>query len=203
MTDELKERLEALVADPPPPSGVPSQLVFTRVRKARRRRAAGAGGLLAAAAVAVVAVAGNLNDSKSQPPVLGPPPTTQVAPVEPPLGVQLKLTPTIKGRTMTMAVEASGTVLVPILDGAYVTPNSQGIWSLSPGADYSFGHGAASGADGGPLTCDGSKRRFTGRSTFPADPHTYPKAGTYMFTFTVRFCGLNKPVTATQQIVIK
>jgi len=40
MTDDLKQKFEQLVADPPPPSTVPSQAVFARVRTVRRRRTA-------------------------------------------------------------------------------------------------------------------------------------------------------------------
>ena len=47
MPDELKHQLRQLVADPPPPRGVPSEVVYERIRTVRRRRAAGA----AAAAV--------------------------------------------------------------------------------------------------------------------------------------------------------
>jgi hypothetical protein len=40
MTDELKHELRQLVADPPPPSGVPSEVLYERIRTLRRRRAA-------------------------------------------------------------------------------------------------------------------------------------------------------------------
>lgn len=74
MTDELKDRFNQLVADPPPPTGVPSEVVFTRIRTVRRRRAAGVAVLAAAAAVAVVAVAAvSATGLNSAPPVTGTP----------------------------------------------------------------------------------------------------------------------------------
>ena len=87
MTDDLKRQFEQLVADPPPPSAVPSETVFARVRTVRRRRTAGVVTLVAAAVVAVAVAAGNLTDIDSSPPVThtpsapvtvvtGPPSTT-------------------------------------------------------------------------------------------------------------------------------
>ncbi|GAA1129195.1 hypothetical protein GCM10009630_28840 [Kribbella jejuensis] len=73
MTDDLKDKLEQLVADPPPPSAVPSQAVFTRVRKARRRRAVGAMTLAAAAVVAVAVAVTNVTDIDGRPPVSNTP----------------------------------------------------------------------------------------------------------------------------------
>lgn len=88
MSEDLKDQLNRLVADPPPPTGVPSEAVFNRVRTVRRRRAAGAAGAVAAATVAVIAVAaGTLSGPNTAPPVTetpglpktivtGPPTTT-------------------------------------------------------------------------------------------------------------------------------
>lgn len=74
MTDELKRKLRQLVADPPPPSGVPSEVLYERIRTVRRRRAAGTAAATAVAAVAVVAVAaGTLGGPKSAPPVTNTP----------------------------------------------------------------------------------------------------------------------------------
>jgi hypothetical protein len=73
MTDELKDKFQQLVADPPPPTAVPSEAVFAKVRTVRRRRTAGVAAL-AAAAVVAIAVAGNsLTDIDSSPPVSGNP----------------------------------------------------------------------------------------------------------------------------------
>jgi hypothetical protein len=73
MTNELKDKFQQLVADPPPSSGVPSDAVFSRIRTARRRRTVGVAVLAAAATVAVVAVAAvsatGLNSTP--PPVVG------------------------------------------------------------------------------------------------------------------------------------
>jgi hypothetical protein len=74
MTDELKDKLRQLVADPPPPTGVPSEVLFERVRTVRRRRTAGAATVLATAAVAAVAlVSGTLAGPDSAPPVTNTP----------------------------------------------------------------------------------------------------------------------------------
>jgi hypothetical protein len=73
MTDELKDKFQQLVADPPPSNGVPSDAVFTRIRTIRRRRTAGVALLAAAATVAVVAVAafGVTGLNSAPPPVVG------------------------------------------------------------------------------------------------------------------------------------
>jgi hypothetical protein len=82
MPDELKDKFQQLVADPPPPSAVPSEAVFAKVRTVRRRRTAGVA-VLAAAAVVAIAVAGNnLTEINSSPPVANTPGvvSTSVAP---------------------------------------------------------------------------------------------------------------------------
>jgi hypothetical protein len=80
MTDDLKQTFERLVADPPPPSAVPSEAVFARVRTARRRRTAGVATLSAAVVAAVAIAATSLTDINSSPPVTNTPsaPTTIV-----------------------------------------------------------------------------------------------------------------------------
>jgi hypothetical protein len=80
MSDELKDKFRNLVAEPPPPTAVPSEAVFAKVKTVRRRRAAGVT-VVAAAAVAAIAVAGtNLTNVNSSPPVTSTPgaPTTIV-----------------------------------------------------------------------------------------------------------------------------
>lgn len=80
MSDELKDKFHHLVADPPPPSAVPSEAVFARVKTVRRRRAAGVT-VVAAAAVVGIALAGtSLTNLNSSPPVTSTPgaPTTIV-----------------------------------------------------------------------------------------------------------------------------
>ncbi|WP_112244315.1 hypothetical protein [Kribbella monticola] len=67
MTDELKHKFEQLVADAPPPTGVPSEGVFERVRIVKRRRRATAGILATAAVVAAAIAAGNLTGLNSAP----------------------------------------------------------------------------------------------------------------------------------------
>jgi hypothetical protein len=80
MTDELKRRFEQLVADAPPPSGVPSEGVLDRVRTVKRRRTATAGILATAVVVAAVIAAGNLTKLNSAPAPLTntPGPTTVI-----------------------------------------------------------------------------------------------------------------------------
>lgn len=93
MTDELKRKFELLVADAPPPSGIPSEGVLDRVRTVKRRRTATAGVLATAAVVAGVIAAGNLTKLDSAPPpltntprpttVVTAPPTTSPTPAAP------------------------------------------------------------------------------------------------------------------------
>jgi hypothetical protein len=83
MTDDLKQKFEQLVADPPPPSTVPSQAVFARVRTVRRRRAAGAVTLAAAAVVAVALAISNVTDVDGRPPVSNSPSAPTVVTVAP------------------------------------------------------------------------------------------------------------------------
>ncbi len=225
MTDDLKHKFEQLVADPPPPSAVPSEAVFARVRSVRRRRTAGVVTLAAAAVVAVAVAAGNLTDIKSEPPVtgtsktvIGPPTTTtaggttrptptttRTTPVKSPLAADIALKPTVRGRTVTMNVTVSGTVLVPTADGQNL-PADTSFLDLSGGTTYDFGDGYTSGSDGGGVLCaKSSKKRTTGRETYQLETHTYTKPGTYTFHYTVEYCGTNGWFNTgkTTQLVIK
>jgi len=225
MTDDLKHKFEQLVADPPPPSAVPSEAVFARVRSVRRRRTAGVVTLAAAAVVAVALAAGNLTDIKSEPPVtgtsktvIGPPTTTtaggttrptptttRTTPVKSPLAADIALKPTVRGRTVTMNVTVSGTVLVPTAD-AQNLPADTSFLDLSGGTTYDFGDGYTSGSDGGGVLCaKSSKKRTTGRETYQLETHTYTKPGTYTFHYTVEYCGTNGWFNTgkTTQLVIK
>lgn len=103
MTDDLKNKFEQLVADPPPPSTVPSEAVFARVRTARRRRTAGALTLTAAAVVAVAFAVNNVTDIDGRPPVSNTP--TVVAPTStPPPSSTPTTTPTSPGTTTSTHV---------------------------------------------------------------------------------------------------
>ncbi len=261
MTDDLKHRFEQLVADPPPPSGVPSEAVFDRVRSVRRRRTAGVVTLAAAAVVAVAVAAGNLTDIKSNPPVTGTPgapttvvtgpptvsPTTPAAstktpegtrtgstpattaagategstpgkgtttgtsttttpPALPPLDVDVKLTPTISGRIVTMNVTVSGTVLRPTTPEGQALPADTSFLNLSGGTNYTWGDGQnPGGSDAGAVTCENAKKRTTSRETYPVDSHTYTKPGTYTFHYTVRYCGTDGwfATSKTTKLVIR
>ncbi|GAA0960929.1 hypothetical protein GCM10009554_76600 [Kribbella koreensis] len=197
MTDELKERFQQLVADPPPPTAVPSEAVFARVRTVRRRRTTGVA-VLAAAAVAVVAVvAGNLTDIHSNPPISNPPSPTITAPAIAPIGATIVLVPTLKGRTLTMKVTVSGTVLAPKdPETGTDAPKDTSFVNLSLGTEEGYGDGSQrGGSDGGGMTCAGAKTRRTGTETYQLlDPHTYQKAGTFTFLYRIRYCGSNGAV---------
>ncbi|MFG1817157.1 hypothetical protein ACGFIF_25600 [Kribbella sp. NPDC049174] len=265
MTDDLKHQFEQLVADPPPPSGVPSEAVFARVRSVRRRRTAGVATLAAAAVVAVAVAAGNLTDINSSPPVTGTPgaPTTVVTgpptasptartaqtspaiptktpdgtrtgstpgaritpgstpgktgtttgagatttpPAQPPVDVNVTLKPTISGRTVTMKVTVSGTVLRPTTPEGQDLPADTSFLNLSGGTNYTWGDGKdPGGSDGGAVTCEMSKKRTTGRETYSIDSHIYTTPGTYTFHYTVGYCGTDGPfeTSKTIKLVIK
>jgi hypothetical protein len=195
MTDDLQERFQQLVADPPPPTAVPSEAVFARVRTVRRRRTAGVA-VLGAAAVAIVALVGsNLTDINSSPPIANQPSATvpTVKPQPPKPGAAVTLQPVLKGRVLTMKVTIAGTVLVPLgADDHLPLPTNVGLIDLGLGSDYSWGDGSEpGGSDGGAITCEGAKTRKTGRETYtlPDSPHTFTKAGTYTFSYSISFCG--------------
>jgi hypothetical protein len=267
MTEDLKHQFEQLVADPPPPSEVPSQAVFARVRSVRRRRTAGVVTLAAAAVIAVTVAAGNLTDINGSPPVTNtpsapttivtapptiatvtptvpvktpappastktggtttgstttgtghstntntPPPssTTSHVPAGPPLGVHVSLKPTFQGRLMTMRVMLTGTAMVPIGD-IEGDPLSQVMGS----SDTSFGDGVTTGSDAGAVNCPKAKATASGPDSFvllgdyqgggagPATAtHTYAKAGSYKFRYTVRYCGANDWVSVTRTTTV-
>ncbi|HET6988219.1 MAG TPA: hypothetical protein VFI00_16460 [Kribbella sp.] len=257
MTDDLKDRFERLVADPPPPSAVPSEAVFAKVRTVRRRRTAGVVTLAAAAVVAVAVAAGNLTDIDSSPPVTntpsapatvvtGPPTSTPTAtptktpsgtttsapvtgaahtpknntpppsstsnpPAAPPLGVHVSLKPTVKGRTLTMKVTLSGTALIPTAeDGKPLSTATTPFLDLLGGTQYFFGDGGQSGSDAGAVNCLSGTKRTTGHQTYaplgePSGTHTYAKAGTYDFSYTVRYCSTKGwvPVTKTTTVTVR
>jgi hypothetical protein len=212
MTEDLKTQFEQLVADPPPPSAVPSEAVFARVRTVRRRRTAGVITVAAAGVVAIALALGNVTDIGGAPPVTntpgapksvitGPPTATPTPP--PPIKVALK--PSIKGRTVTMTVALSGKAFVPtaIPEGTLLPEDS--FMNLSGGTDYNFGDGYQSGSDGGSIDCTRRKLK-TGSETYVIpDSHTFTKPGTYKFTYTIRYCGTKGwfPTTATTQLVVR
>ena len=265
MTDDLKDKFERLVADPPPPSAVPSEAVFAKVRTVRRRRTAGVLTLAAAAVVAVAVAAGNVTDIDSSPPVSHtpsapttivtgppttvpttvptartpatttgtsgvtgavhtpknntpppPPPSTSKTPAAPPLGVRVSLKPTVQGRTVTMKVTLSGTTLIPTAEGGKpLSTSGTDFLNLLGGTQYFFGDGSQSGSDAGAVNCVSGAQRTTGRETYtlmndsavPNAPgtHTYAKAGTYDFSYTIRYCDKSGwvPVTKTAQVTVK
>ncbi len=109
MTDDLKQQFERLVADPPPPSTVPSESVFARVRSVRRRRTAGALTLAAAAVVAVAVATSNLTDIGSSPPVTNSPSAPVTIVTGPPTSTQSTVAPTTTGTTTTTNTTTQGT----------------------------------------------------------------------------------------------
>lgn len=109
MTDDLKQQFERLVADPPPPSTVPSESVFARVRSVRRRRTAGALSLAAAAVVAVAVATSNLTDIGSSPPVTNTPSAPVTVVTGPPTSTQSTVAPTTTGTSTTGTTTTQGT----------------------------------------------------------------------------------------------
>ncbi|MEV4260297.1 hypothetical protein [Kribbella sp. NPDC049584] len=101
MTNDLKQQFERLVADPPPPTTLPSESVFARVRSVRRRRTAGALTLAAAAVIAVTVATSNLTDLGSGPPVTGSPSAPVTIATGPPTGTQSTAAPTTTAPTST------------------------------------------------------------------------------------------------------
>ncbi|MFF1821000.1 hypothetical protein ACFVWG_27095 [Kribbella sp. NPDC058245] len=201
MSDDLHARMQRLAADPPPPTGVPSVAVMNRVRKVRRRRAAGVAVLATAAVAAVVAIAGNLNDVDSQPPVLGPPTTPSQSATPSPYSVKITLKPVVNGRTVSMTISGSGTVLLPIAEGGELP--GQNLMALGQGSAYTWGDGSdlfSSFSDG--AECAKAKTPFHGTGSIPPDTHTYPAAGTYTYTYRARFCGVKPDATASVQVTI-
>lgn len=124
MTDDLKNKLEQLVADPPPPSAVPSEAVFARVRTVRRRRTAGALTLTAAAVVAVAFAVNNVTDIDGRPPVSNTPsiPATTGTPTTTPTRA-----PSAAGTTRTTSsahVSAAVNTANPQNTNAPASPNT-------------------------------------------------------------------------------
>jgi hypothetical protein len=113
MTEELKHKFEQLVADPPPPSGVPSQAVFARVRTVRRRRTAGVVTLAAAAVIAVAVAAGNLTDINSSPPVTHTPSAPVTIVTAPPTITPPPTSPTIAPSGSTTSAQVTGAAHSP------------------------------------------------------------------------------------------
>jgi hypothetical protein len=262
MTDELKNKFQQLVADPPPSVGVPSDAVFTRIRTVRRRRTAGVALLAAAATVAVVAVAafGVTGLDSAPPPAVGttnaptaietgspttsspsspptsespatkptittsntspnpptntnkpePPPSKKNTspPVIKPVKLALMLRPTINGTTVTMRFTTSGSILIPVIErtGKSV-PSDMAFQDLFYMTAYTWGDGSpGAGANAALLTCKGANKRVTGQGTDQArDPHTYAKAGSYTFTYTVWYCGTSgiEKVTKTTELTVR
>jgi hypothetical protein len=193
--NDLQTLFKGVVADPPPPTEIPSQAVFARVRKVRRRRAAGGAVLATAAVAAVVAVAGNLTSTNSQPPVLGPPPAVKL-----PVGaVSIEMVPTVTGKVGKMAVTMRGTVRVPRVEGEYMSTKS--FVDLSSGFTADWGQGQPDGGDNGLADCTASTKEVTSAATYHLNPHAYPKPGTYTVVFAVKFCGPDGDVVTSKKSV--
>jgi hypothetical protein len=213
MTEDLKTTFEQLVADPPPPTAVPSEAVFARVRTVRRRRTAGVVTVAAAAVVAVALALGNVTNIGGAPPVTNTPGAPKsvitgppTADPKPPPPIKVALKPSIKGLTAAMTVTVSGKAFIPtgIPEGTLL-PADTTFMNLSGGTDYTFGDGYQSGSDGGSIDCTRKKLK-TGTETYVIpETHTFKKPGTYKFTYTIRYCGTKGwfPTTATTQLVVR
>jgi len=146
-----------------------------------------------------------------------PPPVanhTSNTPDAPTLGVQVTLKPTVQGRTLTMKVTVSGTELVPtdLINHRPLSTSQTTFLDLLGGTQYFFGDGGQSGSDAGAVDCLSGTKPTTGRQTYtlqdgstPPSTHTYAKAGTYTFKYTVRYCGTDGwvPVTKSTKVTIK
>jgi hypothetical protein len=120
MTDDLRDKLRALVVDPPAPTGVPSEAVFARVRTIRRRRATGAAVLATAAVAAIVVTAGNITGVDSAPPVTKTPNQPQTIITGPPT-VSPTTTPT---RTPKGSISATVNTLPPVENSTNTPPTA-------------------------------------------------------------------------------
>ncbi|MGH3462223.1 MAG: hypothetical protein ACRDP9_12185 [Kribbellaceae bacterium] len=250
MPDELKHQLRQLVADPPPPRGVPSEIVYQRIRTVRRRRAAGAAAAAVGAVAVVALAAGTLAGPNSAPPVTHtpsgtetvvtqpptispstspmsspktsvsasartlppveatdtPPPTDPVSPSEPtspavkPVGVTVRLDPTINGLTVTMRFRQSGSMLAPIIERTGQSSRADSWQNYAYMTGYTWGDGSpGAGANAGLVTCEGAHERVSGAGTDTArEPHTYAKPGTYTFTYRFSYCGPDGVRTTTE-----
>ena len=213
MTEELKDRFTQLVADPPPPSALPSEAVFARVRKVRRRRTAGVMTLAAACVVAIALALGNVTNIGGAPPITNTPgaPKTAItgpptASPKPPPPIKVALKPSVNGRTVGMTVSVSGKAYIPtgLPEGTLLPATTQFV-DLSGGTVYNFGDGYQNGSDGGSIGCT-TKKLKTGSQTYVIpETHTFKKPGTYKFTYTIQYCGTKGwfPTTATTNVVIK
>ena len=148
-----------------------------------------------------------------------PPPVSPAhTPDAPVLGVHVSLTPTVQGRVVTMKVTLSRTALVPAdaETGKPLSTSGPDFLDLLGGTQYYFGDGAESGSDSGAVRCQSGAERITKHQTYTlrdataadasiASTHTYAKAGTYNFKYTIRYCGAEGwvPVTKTTQVTVK
>src|SRR5438132_1661096 len=142
MTEELKRRFAQLVADPPPPSVVPSEAVFARVRSVRRRRTAGVVMLAAAGAAAVALALSNVTEIGGTPPITNTPgapktvvtgPPTVTPKPAPPIRVTLK--PSVNGRTVGMTVTVAGQAFIPkVVPEGTLLPSDTSFFDLSGGS---------------------------------------------------------------------
>jgi hypothetical protein len=133
--------------------------------------------------------------------------TTTAPPAKPPIDVDVKLHPTINGRTVSMDITVSGTVIRPMtLEGKPMSSDTSFL-NLSGGTNFIWGDRNSrsdGGSDGQTVTCK-STIRTTGRETYSIESHTYPKPGTYTFRYTVMYCGTDGVFQAakTAKLVIK
>jgi hypothetical protein len=212
MTEDLKGRFAQLVADPPPPSALPSEAVFARVRTVRRRRTAGVVTLAAACVVAIALALGNVTNIGGAPPVTNTPgaPKTAVtgpptATPKPPPPIKVVLKPRVKGHTVEMTVALSGKAYIPtgIPEGTLLPDAS--FMNLSSGTVYSYSDGYQSGSDGGSISCTTKKLKVGSETYVIPDPHTFRRPGSYKFTYTINYCGTKGwfPTTATTHVVIR
>jgi hypothetical protein len=172
-------------------------------------------------------VSGAVHTSNTPPPssqnTSNPPPSSTSTsstpvppPVAPPLGVHVSLKSTVHGRSVTFKVTLSGSTLVPTDEtGRPLSTSGTDFVDLLGGTQYFFGDGQQSGSDAGAVNCVSGAPRITRNQTYTlmndaglpnaAGTHTYTKAGTYTFKYTVNYCSKSgwKPVTKTTQVTVR
>ncbi|WP_350281482.1 hypothetical protein [Kribbella sp. HUAS MG21] len=167
-----------------PPTGTPSSATPTNTPRGHQ----------ATDAPATAKTTGPANPATTTTTTTNTPPPVQ--PPARPIAVDVVLRPTVTGRTVSVKVTVSGTVIVPVVDGKNL-PADTSFLNLSGGTNYFWGDGEQGGSDGGSAGC-GGKTRKTGRETYSIDTHTYAKPGTYTLRYEVSYCNTKGGFTTTK-----
>ncbi|MEU8226354.1 hypothetical protein [Kribbella sp. NPDC048915] len=130
-------------------------------------------------------------------------PKTNTPPPERPVTVDIMLKPTVTGRTVSLRVTVSGTVVVPVAEDGRNLSADTSFADLSMGTTIVWGDGQQGGSDPGAVNCSGTTRR-SGHQTYTAsEPYTYTKPGTYTIRFELRYCaGKNSKWSNTKTVKV-